>query len=70
MGDMVLVSITTFKGRYEIQSRWENRECGGMAALPKSISVCGMSHRLGRVQAYPAQKLPVAHQQQSETGRM
>ena len=26
MGDMVLVHVTTFKGRHKIQSRWENRE--------------------------------------------
>ena len=25
-GDMVLVHVTTFKGRHKIQNRWENRE--------------------------------------------
>ena len=26
MEDMVLVCVTTFKGKHKIQSRWENRE--------------------------------------------
>ena len=64
MGDTVLVHITTFKCRHKIQSRWgEQSVCGGMAALFKLTSICGMSHRQGRVQLYPTQKLPVAHQQ-------
>ena len=41
--------------------------CGGMAALPKPTSICGMSHRQWNVQPYPAQKLPVAHELQSGT---
>ena len=38
-----------------------------MAALPEPTSICDTSHRWGRVQCYPVQKLPVAHQQQSGT---
>ena len=46
----------------------EQGVCGGTAALPKPTGICGTSHRQGKALPYPAQKLPVAHQQQSGTG--
>ena len=48
----------------------EQGVCGGMAALPEPTSICGMSNRQRRVQPYPAQELPVAHQWKSGTGKM
>ena len=48
----------------------EQGVCGGTAVLPKPTSICGTAHRWGRVQPYPTQKLPVAHQQQSGTGKI
>ena len=41
----------------------EQGVCGGMAALSKFTSICGTSHRWGKVQLYPIPKLPVVYQQ-------
>ena len=69
MGDMVTVHITAFKGRYEMQIRWENREyVMEQQPYPNLPIYVVTSYRWGRVQPYPTQKLPVAHQQQSGTG--
>ena len=46
----------------------EQRVCGGMATLSIPTGICCTSYRWGTAQPYPAQKLPVAHQQQSGTG--
>ena len=48
----------------------EQGVCGGMATLPKPTSICGMSHRWGRVQLYPAQKLllPISNNLEQEEG--
>ena len=53
---------------YGLQGQAQNSEqmgeqgvCGGMAALPEPTSVCGTSHRWGRVQPHPTQKPPVAN---------
>ena len=36
--------------------------CGEVAVLSKPTSICGTSHRPGKVQPYPTLKLSVAHQ--------
>ena len=59
MGDMVLVCVTNFKGRHKILSRWENREYWQSSSPSKLGSICGMSHKLGRVQPYSTSKFPV-----------
>ena len=54
MGDMVLVCVTTFKGRHKIQSRWENSEYVVEQQPYPNLSVCvvcpidgeGCSHTL------------------------
>ena len=42
----------------------EQGVCDGMVALSKPTSICSTSHRRG-VKLYPAEKIPVANQQQS-----
>ena len=44
----------------------EQGVCGGVVALSKLTSICGMSHRWERMQPYPTLKLPVAHLEQEE----